>query len=48
VNLDTYERTATDGATTLGAIAGQRRLTSAQREELGGTGPMTPEPPHGE
>ena len=48
VNLDTYERTATDGATTLGAIAGQRRLTSAQRAELGGTGPMTPEPPHGE
>lgn len=48
VDLGTYERTATEGATTLGAIAGQRRLTSAQRAELGGTGPMTPEPPHGE
>ncbi|MCB9615993.1 MAG: family 1 glycosylhydrolase [Sandaracinus sp.] len=48
VNLDTYERTATEGAVTLGEIAGQRRLTSAQRRDLGGVGPMTPEPPHGE
>lgn len=39
-----YDRTPTDGATTLGAIAGARLLTTAQREAHGGVGPMTPEP----
>ena len=38
-----YARTATEGATTLAEIAGARRLSAAMRDELGGTGPMTPE-----
>lgn len=38
-----YARTATEGATTLADIAGARRLTASMIEELGGTGPMTPE-----
>lgn len=38
-----YPRTATEGATVLGAIAAARRLTVAQREQYGGLGPMTPE-----
>lgn len=44
VDFDTYARTPTEGATVLGEIAGARRLTSAQRDTYGGTGPMTPEP----
>lgn len=38
-----YPRTATEGATMLGAIAGNRRVTGAQRATYGGIGPMTPE-----
>ena len=38
-----YPRTATEGATVLGEIAGARTLTVAQRETYGGLGPMTPE-----
>jgi beta-glucosidase len=40
----TYDRTATEGATVLGTIAGARTLTIAQRLQYGGLGPMTPEP----
>lgn len=43
VDYDTYERTPTEGATVLGDIAGARQLTSDQRKEYGGLGPMTPE-----
>lgn len=43
VDFASYARTATEGAEVLGAIAGARELTSEQRSELGGTGPMTPE-----
>ncbi len=43
VDYDTYERVPTDGATTLGDIAKSRAITSEQRAEFGGTGPMTPE-----
>lgn len=39
-----FERTATEGATVLGAIAGARTLTSETRARYGGDGPMTPEP----
>ena len=39
-----YTRTATEGATVLGAIAAARTLTTAQRQQHGGDGPMTPEP----
>jgi beta-glucosidase len=42
---DAYARTPTEGATTLAEIAGTRRLTASMIEELGGTGPMTPESP---
>lgn len=38
------KRTANDGATALGAIAKARKLTVADREKLGGEGPLTPEP----
>jgi beta-glucosidase/6-phospho-beta-glucosidase/beta-galactosidase len=44
VDYDTFARTPTEGATLYGEIAGARRLTVAQREALGGTGPMTREP----
>jgi beta-glucosidase len=44
VDYTTFARTPTLGATTLGEIAAARQVTSAQREALGGTGPMTPEP----
>ncbi len=44
VDYSSYARTATEGATVLGAIAQSRALTVAQRQEYGGTGPMTPEP----
>ena len=40
----TYDRTATEGATVLGAIIAARTLTIAQRNQYGGLGPMTPEP----
>ena len=40
----TLERSATEGATVLGAVAGARALTTAQRQQYGGDGPMTPEP----
>ncbi len=43
VDYDTYERTATEGATVLGEIAGARLMSAAMREEMGGLGPMTPE-----
>jgi beta-glucosidase len=40
-----YARKPTEGATTLADIADARRLTASMIEELGGTGPMTPESP---
>jgi beta-glucosidase/6-phospho-beta-glucosidase/beta-galactosidase len=43
-----YGRTATLGATVLGDIAEARKLSSAQRSEFGGLGPMTPETGVGE
>jgi len=39
-----FARTATEGATVLGAIAGTRTLTTDARKQYGGDGPMTPEP----
>ena len=44
VSRPDFTRTATEGATVLGAIAGARALTTAQRQQYGGDGPMTPEP----
>jgi beta-glucosidase len=44
VDYNTYSRTATEGATVLGEIAGARTLSSATRSKYGGNGPMTPEP----
>ncbi len=44
VDYDTFDRTATLGATVLGEIAAARTVTRAQRETYGGLGPMTPEP----
>ncbi len=44
VDYQTYARTATDGATVLGEIAGARTMTTEQRQLHGGDGPMTPEP----
>ncbi len=44
VARDTLARTATEGGTVLGAIAAARALTTAQRQQYGGDGPMTPEP----
>ena len=43
VDLTTYARTATEGATVLGAIAKARTITPEQRAKYGGTGHMTPE-----
>jgi beta-glucosidase/6-phospho-beta-glucosidase/beta-galactosidase len=43
VDYATYARTPTEGATTLGEIAAARAVTPAQREDLGGLGPMEPE-----
>jgi beta-glucosidase len=43
VDFSTFERTPTEGAVVLGDIASARLLTSAQRGEYGGLGPMTPE-----
>ncbi|MBA2661429.1 MAG: family 1 glycosylhydrolase [Bradymonadaceae bacterium] len=44
VDFATFERTATEGATVLGQIAGARTLTKEQRDALGGVGAMTAEP----
>ncbi len=44
VDLGTYERTPTEGARTLAAIAARRELGATERATLGGLGPMTPEP----
>jgi len=43
VDYDSYERSATEGATLLGEIAGTRSVTSEQRSKLGGLGPMASE-----
>lgn len=43
VDLTTYERTPTTGATVLGEIAAGRELGTMLREAYGGLGPMTPE-----
>ncbi|MCA9546919.1 MAG: family 1 glycosylhydrolase, partial [Myxococcales bacterium] len=48
VDQSTYARTATAGATVLGAIAASRTVDAAQRAAHGGTGPMSPEVAHGE
>lgn len=45
VDLTTYARTPTEGATVLGEIVELRELTSAMRALHGGLGPMTPEAP---
>jgi beta-glucosidase len=45
VDRATYDRTATEGATVLGELVRTRSLTTAQREQFGGNGPMTPESP---
>jgi len=44
VDYASYARTPTEGAQVLGDIATARTVTKAQREDYGGTGPMTPEP----
>lgn len=44
VDRATFTRTATEGATVLGAIAADRTLSTATRKQYGGDGPMTPEP----
>ncbi|MEM9070197.1 MAG: family 1 glycosylhydrolase [Myxococcota bacterium] len=44
VDRETFARAATDGARVLGEIAQARAITSAQRADFGGLGPMTPEP----
>jgi beta-glucosidase/6-phospho-beta-glucosidase/beta-galactosidase len=43
VDFGTFERTATEGAVVLGDVAKARLLTTEQRTEYGGLGPMTPE-----
>jgi beta-glucosidase len=44
VDLDTYERAATEGAEILGEIAAARRISGAMRDTYGGVGPMSAEP----
>jgi beta-glucosidase len=44
VDYATFARTPTLGATVLGEIAAARAVTSDQRKQYGGDGPMTPEP----
>jgi len=44
VERSTYLRTPTEGATVLGDIAATRRVDAQRRRDLGGDGPMTPEP----
>jgi beta-glucosidase len=48
VDYASYARTPTEGADVFGAIAHARALTTPQRAEYGGTGPMTPEPGAGD
>jgi beta-glucosidase len=43
VDRSDFSRFATEGATVLGQIAGAREITTAQREQYGGLGPMTEE-----
>ena len=43
VDFKTYARTATEGATALGAIAGARKLSTEMHRKYGGSGPMTAE-----
>ncbi len=43
VDYTTYERTPTEGATVLADVAKARTLTTDQRKQYGGLGPMTPE-----
>ncbi|HEU4615600.1 MAG TPA: family 1 glycosylhydrolase, partial [Kofleriaceae bacterium] len=43
VDYTTYDRTPTEGADVLGAIAQARTITKEQRAKYGGLGPMTPE-----
>ncbi len=44
VDYTSYARTPTEGADVFTAIAKAREVTSAQRDQYGGTGPMSPEP----
>src|SRR4029453_16111461 len=43
VDFVTYERTATEGATVVGEISTDRRISAALRETYGGLGPMSAE-----
>jgi beta-glucosidase len=43
VDYSTYARTPTEGASVYGAIVAARKITTEQREQYGGTGPMTAE-----
>jgi beta-glucosidase len=43
VDYASYSRTASEGADVLGAIAKARTVTSEQRAQYGGIGPMTPD-----
>lgn len=43
VDLTTYERAPTEGATVYGEIAKTRRVSSTQQATFGGLGPMSPE-----
>lgn len=43
IDYDTYDRVPTEGADLLGVVSKARALTSEQRAEYGGTGPMTVE-----
>jgi len=43
VDFKTYARTATEGATALGSIAGSRKLSVEMHRKYGGSGPMTAE-----
>jgi beta-glucosidase len=43
VDFSTYDRTPTEGATVLGEVAANRRITAAMRQQYGGLGPMSPE-----
>jgi beta-glucosidase len=43
VDDTTYARTPTTGSVVFGGIAASRSVTSAQRSQYGGTGPLTPE-----
>ncbi len=44
VDYSTYERTPTEGADVLRDISTTRTISTAQRKQYGGLGPMTPEP----